>query len=230
MDHESSIKTQAAEKYLLGELPPAEREAFEQHFFECAECASEVRLGFQFSENARAVFQDDPHRTAARAPQRPEWFSWFSRILQRPMALAPVAAAALALVALVGYQNLAVIPALRAKVAHLEQPQVLMATVLTPAARSALPSIRIPRDAQFFELSLVTAAIPPAERYRCEFRSKDWKLLATVPLPRLESDSNVTMLVPAVDFSNGFYEAVLIGVSRGMSIELDHYRFAVRRD
>jgi hypothetical protein len=223
MDHESSIKTQAAGKYLLGELLPDEREAFEQHFFECAECASEVRLGFQFAENAKAVFHDAPRRVAEPV-RRARFWDWF-----KPAALVPIAAG-FAVLAFIGYQNLVQIPALRAKVGQLEQPQVLMPTVLTPAARSAAPSIHVPPDAQFFQLSLVTAAIPPADRYRCELRSDRGKLLATIALPGLESDSNVTMLVPAANFTDGYYEAVLVGVSHGMSIELDHYRFSVRRE
>ncbi|HEX7681480.1 MAG TPA: zf-HC2 domain-containing protein [Thermoanaerobaculia bacterium] len=33
----------AAERYVLGEMEPAERDAFEDHFFDCAECSSVVR-------------------------------------------------------------------------------------------------------------------------------------------------------------------------------------------
>ncbi|HXH41588.1 MAG TPA: zf-HC2 domain-containing protein [Thermoanaerobaculia bacterium] len=33
----------AAERYVLGELEPAERDAFEEHFFDCVECSGDVR-------------------------------------------------------------------------------------------------------------------------------------------------------------------------------------------
>jgi len=39
MDHDTSIKTMAAERYLLEELSSSERDEFELHFFECLECA-----------------------------------------------------------------------------------------------------------------------------------------------------------------------------------------------
>ena len=45
MDHSESIRLMAAEKYLLGELAPELREQFEEHFFDCQECALDVRAG-----------------------------------------------------------------------------------------------------------------------------------------------------------------------------------------
>ena len=53
MDHDTSIKTMAAERYLLEELSSSERDEFELHFFECPECAESVRSGFQFGESAK---------------------------------------------------------------------------------------------------------------------------------------------------------------------------------
>src|SRR5207253_156009 len=120
MDHEVIVKTQSAEKYLLGELRPPEREAFEQHYFECPECAEDVRLGFQFRENAKAVFRHEPLQEYKSAPARKsrDWFAWM-----RPMMLAPMAAG-LAVAAFSAYENMLQIPALRARVAQLESPQV----------------------------------------------------------------------------------------------------------
>src|ERR1700730_4400894 len=43
MDHETAIRVQAAERYLLDEFSPEERTEFEDHFFGCSECADEVR-------------------------------------------------------------------------------------------------------------------------------------------------------------------------------------------
>src|SRR4051812_43860382 len=105
MDHEQSIKTQAAERYLLEELPPALREEFEQHYFDCAECAEEVRLGFQFSRNLNAVFRDQARAVDSRwrRPSIKGWLNWV-----------PIAAG-LAIAVFSGYQNAVQIPALRAR-------------------------------------------------------------------------------------------------------------------
>ncbi|PYU53470.1 MAG: hypothetical protein DMG48_01380 [Acidobacteria bacterium] len=43
MDHNEALRLHAVEKYVLGELPPSLRDEFEQHFFECQECALDVR-------------------------------------------------------------------------------------------------------------------------------------------------------------------------------------------
>ena len=56
MDHIEAVKNQAVERYLLGQMPEAEIDAFEKHFFECGTCAEEVESGVIFQENARAAF------------------------------------------------------------------------------------------------------------------------------------------------------------------------------
>lgn len=229
MDHDISIKTQAAEKYLLGELQPSEREAFEQHFFECPACAEEVRLGFQFSENAKAVFRRGPRRVYEPEQWKPS--NWFARMWtdMRPVMWAPVAAG-LAIVAFSGYQNTIEIPALRAHVGQLQTAQVVSSTVLTPSSRSAVPTIVVPAGAQFFQLSLAPGAVAAAGQYRCELRSETGKALTSVVVPKLDPDTNVTILVPAASFANGYYEAVVMGITGGAARELDHYRFAIRRE
>ena len=234
MDHDISIKTQAAEKYLLGELRPAEREAFEEHFFECPECAEDVRLGSQFSENAKAVFRQTPRRIDEPAPP-PKRLNWFARMLTAPWStMSPVMrpallAAGLAVVSFSSYQNLVAIPALRARVGQLESPQVLASTVLTPSSRSSVPSIAVAPSATFFQLALAPGAVAPAGQYRCDLRSDAGKTLATVVVPKVDPDANLTLLVPAAGFSTGYYDAVLVGTTGGIATELEHYRFAIRR-
>jgi len=58
MEHDNAINNRAAERYLLGELSPAERDAFEDHLFGCPECAADVRLGQVFAANFRAVARE----------------------------------------------------------------------------------------------------------------------------------------------------------------------------
>ena len=43
MNHADTVALGAVEKYFLGELSVAERDEFEAHFFECAECASQLQ-------------------------------------------------------------------------------------------------------------------------------------------------------------------------------------------
>ena len=62
MEHSEAISSKAAERYLLGELDDADAEAFEEHFFECAECADDVRDEAVLLETGRAI---------AREPKKP---------------------------------------------------------------------------------------------------------------------------------------------------------------
>lgn len=106
MDHAEAARAAAVEKYLLGELPDPQREAFEEHFFSCPECAEQMRLGAVFQANARAVLKDAGSLEAIAPERRRPWFGWNFR-----PALAMAGGAALAVLA--GYQNLILIPQLR---------------------------------------------------------------------------------------------------------------------
>ncbi|HEY3838606.1 MAG TPA: anti-sigma factor [Bryobacteraceae bacterium] len=225
MDHETSLKTLAPEKYLLGELSPAEREEFEQHFFECPECADEVRLGFDFAESARIVFQEK-----AQAPRQPlprnRLRDWLDSL--RPLVLVP-ATACFMIGAFSVYQNVQLIPALRSRVETLEAPRVLASTVLAPASRSAIPTIVIPAGAPFFQLTLAIAARQPADSYQCELRNAADHVIASMPVSRLDPEANLDLLLPTAKLSDGQYEIVLSGVTQGTSTRLEDYHFAVSR-
>jgi len=57
MDHNEALRLHAVEKYALGELPPSLRNEFEEHYFECEECAEDVRAAAEFVDNVRAVLR-----------------------------------------------------------------------------------------------------------------------------------------------------------------------------
>lgn len=71
MDHQQAIATHAVERYLLDELTGPKRDEFEDHFFECAECADAVRNGSLLAANARAVLEDEAKAKAAEDSSRP---------------------------------------------------------------------------------------------------------------------------------------------------------------
>jgi anti-sigma factor RsiW len=58
MDHIEAARLLAAEKYLLAELPNSQREEYEEHYFDCADCAEDIMDAVAFIEGARQVFRD----------------------------------------------------------------------------------------------------------------------------------------------------------------------------
>ena len=109
MDHGESIRLMAAEKYLLGELTPELREQFEEHFFDCQECALDVRAGAALVEHSKVVLSEPvavpPLRVPVAAPTRAAWFAWL-----RPALVVPILAA---LLVVIGYQKLVTYPQLK---------------------------------------------------------------------------------------------------------------------
>jgi Putative zinc-finger len=108
MDHNEALQSQACEKYLLGELSSAERDAFEDHYFSCAECAAQLRSAAEFLSASREILAGGSER-ASEATLKPDyvrpprgWFPWLN-----PLVAGPAFAALLLFIA---YQNFVTIP------------------------------------------------------------------------------------------------------------------------
>jgi len=102
MDHNDAVRLQAAEKYILGEFPPNLRDEYEEHFFDCAECAVDVKAVAAFADVSREVLRRAPEKLAVAAPAQAGWLSWF-----RPVIAVPAFAA---LLLIIGYQSFVTIP------------------------------------------------------------------------------------------------------------------------
>jgi hypothetical protein len=217
MDHEQSINTQAVERYLLEELPPALREEFEQHYFGCAECAEEVRLGFQFGRNLNAIFRDQAQAVDSRScrSSRSGWLNWTA------------IAAGLAIAAFSGYQNALEIPALRARIARFEAARVFSPVVLVPASRAQAPTFVIPAGADL-QFSLAPGPARSGGHYECQLRSNTGRVLWQLPIEVVDPEANLTLLMPAARLSAGRYEVVLLSGTGQGAHELDRYPFALQ--
>jgi hypothetical protein len=100
MDHGQAVQLQACEKYLLGELTPDLRDAYEEHYFSCAECATQLRSAAEFVNGSRRLLREPSAADYVRPPRG--WFPWMS-----PWVVGPVLAA---LLLFIGYQNIVTIP------------------------------------------------------------------------------------------------------------------------
>jgi len=115
MNHDLAVKLEACEKYLLGELSAEMRDAFEDHFFSCADCAVQLRSAAEFIGASQQVL---PYITpsAAREREKPEPNRWWRKLL--PVIAVPAFAA---LLLFAGYQNLITIPQLKTKTVTAKQ-------------------------------------------------------------------------------------------------------------
>ncbi len=219
MDHQSAVEQNLTERYLLGELDSAQREQFEEHFFECATCADDLRSGSRFVENLKAVCQEEPAREKVvemRGARAPSWW--------RERAWIPAAAAA-GFAAVVAWQNLLMIPDLR----RAAEPQSLTSAALRPVSRGEDQAIELRAGDRFFVLILDVNAPGPFSEFDCEFRDSSGAAVLKKPVPA--SGTSLNLLMPVASFSPGSYVLLLRGKSTGSGSfsELEQYRFTVHK-
>jgi Putative zinc-finger len=104
MDHNQAIQLQAAVKYVLGELSQVQREEYEEHYFDCAECAVDLQALATFADTTREVLRQEKASALAAepVPARSGWLRWL-----QPVTAVPVFAA---LLLVIGYQSFIAIP------------------------------------------------------------------------------------------------------------------------
>lgn len=104
MEHDEATRLEAAERYVAHELSAAERDDFEEHFFECPRCADEVRFELVFAANMRAVSRDQRAEQSRSAhSRRMSWWEGCTQWLRLRPAMSLSFAANLFLVAGIGY-------------------------------------------------------------------------------------------------------------------------------
>src|SRR5580704_4460790 len=114
MNHEEAARLSLVEKYLLEELPPDLRDQFEEHYFDCHECAADLRATAVFLDTAKDELKNFPAERPAAAPIKKPWFWVWS-----PAFVVPALAACLLVIA---YQNFVIFPHFRNALAEMRAP------------------------------------------------------------------------------------------------------------
>jgi Putative zinc-finger len=230
MDHQEAIGLSAVERYLLGELSPLERDDFEEHFFGCHECATEVRITSQFLDGARRELSRGRMEGSAGPSAKPSALAQWLAGLWRPAFLAPVAAL---LLFVVGYQNFLVYPHMTRTLAQLRQPAVLSPVSLIAANSRAGGHLQVNGTAN--QPVLLAVDIPAEERfgsYVCELMTADGHVLWQVPVSSSQAHDTVSIAVPAGTLRSGDYFLVVKGLSSGggsaAPVDLARYPFALQ--
>ncbi len=224
MDHQEATQFMAVEKYLLEELTPEARENFEAHFFDCQECATELRLTAGFMDAAKKEFQAHPVPKSTPAPQSKLPLAFF-----RPtLAWAALAASLL----VIAYQNMVVVPRFKSQVAELRAPEILPSLSLVSGnSRGAeTPSVDV-KGGQPFLLSL---DIPTQDRfasYTCLLYGPSGALVWRVEVSAQSAKDTISIRVPPPSEASGGYTLTVQGNmdkgSAGSPVDLAHSHFVV---
>lgn len=227
MDHEMAVRQRMTERYLLDELDPKARDEFEEHYFECQECALDVKTGTLFVEKSKNVLAEGssavtPLQTRMPSPSQireTPWLAWLRPALTIPaMAL---------LLAVIGYQSLVSLP--RAHRA-LTGPQVFQSwaavnvgtwgeggpTIITKAGGSFLLFVRIPPDSSY--ASYTVEMLNPAGKLEWSFK-----------LPASANQNPSPVEVPGTDRAAGSYKLAVHGITAaGESKDLGGAQFELQ--
>jgi hypothetical protein len=235
MDHDVVVREKMTEKYLLAELDPALRDQFEEHFFDCPECARDVRAGSEFvahSKNILAAESEDAAETAigrainqaARRAGRETsgtkspWLAWL-----RPAFALPALAV---LLAVIGYQNLVMLPRLEQSA---NQPRILPAATVNLLTYGANASPLSVHEGEGFLLNVI---VPPGHRYpayRVDLYNPAGKLEASLPIAGSAADETWPIQFPPASRQGGAYKLTVKGVSaEGQETEVGTSSFEVR--
>jgi Putative zinc-finger len=219
MDHQQATQLTAVEKYLLNELPPELRDEFEEHFFDCQECATDLRATAGFLDSARKEFRAHPLPKTGTVPEAKPW-----RVSLWPSALVWSALAASLL--LIAYQNVAVYPHFKTEIAELRAPEILPSISLAGgnSRGGQVPAATVGAHQAF----LLLVDIPTADRfssYTCLLYSPSGSVSWRVEVsPQLAKDT-VSIRVPSTGRQSGEYTLTVRGNESGSAVDLAHYRF-----
>ena len=208
MDHAVAVDRKMTERYLLGELDPQACQEFEEHFFDCPDCALDVRTAALFIEHSKNSLAKESEQPAAGlspvakpVPPKPGWLAWL-----RPAFAVPVMAL---LLAVIGYQNLVIYPQQQQALAR---PQVLPSAFLNIGAMgSGDQPISIAPEQSF----LLLVRIPPDSypRHTAELYNPAGKLEWSLTLPSSSTQEQWPLQVPGAKRESGTYSLVVHGLT-----------------
>jgi Putative zinc-finger len=211
MDHEMAVRLQSSEKYLLGELSPAERDQFEEHLADCSRCMDEFWTTDVFAANARAVFED---RAAGRVQRKAySWLDWF-RLKPLPT-LAFSGALNLALLGLVSYGTLRVLP----RVQMLENPGSAYSFGVRGLSRGSVQTFTVPAGAGYANprFDLVHAYRQYSYTIESATNAGFKRSGALTPVP---GSDTLDVIIPVAGLKAGEYKLIVTGSDGNASEEI----------
>jgi hypothetical protein len=225
MDHGVVVREKLTERYLLEELDQQLRDEFEEHFFDCPECAFDVRAGTALVQHSKAVLKErsaeEPEEEPAYAgsvikPVNRGWFAWL-----RPAFAVPVMAL---LLMVIGYQTVS----LHNLAKNANQPQILPAATLNLLTYGSNSAPLVVHAGQGFLLNVI---VPPGHHYpayRVDLYNPAGAIEASIPVKDSSGDT-WSISFPAARRANGSYRLAVHGTTdSGQDVEVGTSSFEVR--
>jgi hypothetical protein len=224
MTHQEAVDTLAPDRYLLDEMSGSEREAFEEHYFSCHDCADELRAGAALIEGAKSGMASSK-ASGQVVPMRPprakredskasvERTAWY-RSAALPWAVAATLAVA------VGYQSRTVVPA------RVGSPMVLSPVTLRPESRGREPVV--PRGTPDRPLTLsidINGARPDAE-LQFLLNRDDGSTVASGKTPAPPAGAPLLLVIPNWTAMTPAHYSLTVQDTATRQ-ELGQYRFAI---
>jgi hypothetical protein len=211
MDHSEAIDGKFTERYLLGELTPAQRDQFEEHYFDCAICADDVQTGAVFVDTTRALLREGPISEETASSSK----SAFARY---GIPFQSAAFAFVALLCVVAYENVVTIPGLKAHSSETQGvrvPEILPAvSLLGMGARAATTPVAAPL-AQDFVVEMEIPGGPEFTGYVCQILDNSETVKFTVPIGQEQAKNEIRLAIPASALSAGSYKLAVLGEKAG---------------
>ena len=219
MDHTAVVREKMTEKYMLQELEPEVRDEFEEHYFDCPECALDVRAAHQFVQESKVVLAEEPQSVLVRAASRPEpirsgWFAWF-----RPAFAAPVFALLLAVIVYQGRTN--------SRLQHaLNSPQIMASAVVNLSVRGTEPILVPAHPGQAYALSLNVPPDSGYSSYKLDLYSSQGALEWSRTIPASGNDA-LSVYMPGTGDEPGALAVHGVKVS-GESVSLGRFQIELQ--
>jgi hypothetical protein len=228
MDHDLVVRQKMTERYLLNELEASARDEFEEHFFDCPDCASDVRACALFVEHSKVALakQSEPFRgsvpASAAVPAQAAWFAGVRGML-RPAFAVPVMAV---LLAVIGYQNLVTYPQMQQA---LNRPQVLPWAQVNVGTYGSEGPVVTTRTGEGF---LLFVRIPPEGgygHYSADLYNPAGKLESSFTIPAVAGQDQWPVRIPGANREAGSYTLAVHGITTaGESKEVGRASFELQ--
>jgi hypothetical protein len=205
MDHNEAMRLEAAVKYVLGELSPVQREEYEEHYFDCGECAVDIKALATFADTTREVLRQEKAEQFAKdlVPARGGWLRWLQPVIAVP--------AFAALLLIIGYQNTVTLPQAREEAASsgaqvFVSPRTPRMAVSRGAEEPPKYSVR-PNESLPIAFDFTPSSDSGA--YVCQLQDESGRSVFQVRVPGSFTRRQVSLIVPANLVKPGKYTLLL---------------------